>query len=85
MTETFDSKMRGKMPAGKKRWFGILMKNGMFHVKEYLGPSNFHYSTVFNMYNDSPYVERIIAPIMLDRKDDHKAILRRMLNETADT
>ncbi len=82
MTETFDSKMGQKMPVGKKRWIGILMKNGTFHVKEYLGPANFHYSTAYSTYSDSPYVERIIAPIMLDRKDDHKAILRRILNES---
>ncbi len=79
MSELGVSSIRQKTPVGKRRWIGILMKNGVFHVKEYLGPANFRSSNVYLQYNESPFVEKMIGPFMIDRKDDHKAIMRGML------
>jgi len=60
----------------RRRWIGVLMKNGTVHIKEYLGPYDFRDSFAYEAYKNSPHVERLVGPITVSVKVDHEAIIR---------
>lgn len=56
MAHTRSLKHSDSHPPDSVRWFGVLMRNGCFHVKLYLG------EMALDGYRASPFVQAVVGP-----------------------
>ncbi len=58
-------------------WLALVMNNGTVHIREYLGSYNFRQSISYQRYAESPVIDRIVGPVRISVKVDHRGVLKK--------